>query len=272
MEGSVYKVFISYKRKTGEDFALHLKEGLDAEQISAFLDIKDIPRKLRGMSEWRKFRDKAISQSETFLLIITDGIETSSEVIKELTYANEKNIECVFFRHEGLQPKIVLNLGGRKINLANFNQTEFGTKEDLLRKALRILRETSRADTLREKVIPANSPVFARQNKGGLIGELLKKAVSTEEIVGKLEDHEVDFLRGRWFFSNKDYDKALTLFDRARAIFMLWFCHSFSFKAKKHWKPLAFLVFLIALNIIAVYLHNRSMNASVSFSIPLYEP
>jgi cytochrome bd-type quinol oxidase subunit 2 len=55
-------------------------------------------------------------------------------------------------------------------------------------------------------------------------------------------------------------------------IFMLWFCHSFSFKPKKHWKPLAFLVFLIALNIIAVYLHNRSMNASISFSIPLYEP
>lgn len=218
MVAPIYKVFISYKRKTGEDFALHLKEGLEGERISAFLDIEDIPRGFVGMSEWWKFRDKAISQSQTFLLIITDGIETSSEVIKEFTYANQKNTKCIFLRHKGLQPRIIMDIGKRKINLADFNQTEFETKEDLLRKALRILRETSRVDNLREKAIPVGSTVFSEgKDVGGFIGKLLKEAVSTEEIIGKLEDHEVDFLRGRWFYHNKNYDRALTLFDRSLA-------------------------------------------------------
>lgn len=218
MATPVYKVFISYKRKTGEDFALHLREGLEGERISAFLDIKDIPRRFVGMSEWWKFRDKAISQSETFLLIVTDGIETSAEVVKEFSYANQKNIECIFLRHKGLQPRIIMDIDKRKIDLADFNQTEFETKEDLLRKVLRILRETSRVDNLREKAIPVGSTVFSEgKSAGGLFGELLKKAVSTEEIVGKLEDHEVDFLRGRWFYHNKNYDRALTLFDRSLA-------------------------------------------------------
>lgn len=213
MREAVYRVFISYKRKTGEDFALHLKEGLDDEQISAFLDIKDIPKKLRGKSEWRRFRDEAIYHSEVFLLIITDGIETSSEVVNELTYANKIDVECVFLRHKGLQPKIILNHEGDKIDLGDFNQTEFETKEDLLRRVLRILKETSRADSLREKAIPVNSPVFTseKKNKGKL------EIFSTEEIVGRLEDHEVDFLRGRWFLKKSNYERALTLFDRSLA-------------------------------------------------------
>jgi len=215
-----YRVFISYKRRTGEDFARHLKEGLEAERISAFLDIKDIPKKFKGMSEWWRIRDEAISQSEVFLLIITDGIETSPEVAKELEYAcAQKNIEFVFLRHKGLQPQIMMDLGEKRLNLKDFEQTEFETKEDLLRQALRILRETPIIGKLREKTIPVTSSAFS-EGKGakGFAEELLKKAVSTEEIVGRLEDYEVDFLRGRWFSKNKNYEKALTHFDRVLAL------------------------------------------------------
>lgn len=42
-------------------------------------------------------------------------------------------------------------------------------------------------------------------------------------------------------------------------VFMLWFCHSFSYKPKKHWKPLLFLAFLIALNIAIIYLSKGSL-------------
>jgi hypothetical protein len=69
MATCTYKVFISYKRKTGEDFALHLREGLEEEQIRAFLDIRDIPKKFKGTTEWWKFRDRAILHSEVFLLV-----------------------------------------------------------------------------------------------------------------------------------------------------------------------------------------------------------
>ena len=37
-------------------------------------------------------------------------------------------------------------------------------------------------------------------------------------------------------------------------VFMLWFCHSFSYKTRNHWKPIVFLAALIIINIILVYL------------------
>jgi hypothetical protein len=40
-------------------------------------------------------------------------------------------------------------------------------------------------------------------------------------------------------------------------IFMLWFCHSFSYNPKKQWRFLVFLVLLIALNILMVYYQNK---------------
>jgi hypothetical protein len=42
-------------------------------------------------------------------------------------------------------------------------------------------------------------------------------------------------------------------------VFMLWFCHSFSYKPQRHWKPILLLVSLIALNIIAIYLYESSL-------------
>lgn len=137
MKPLTYKVFISYKRKTSEDFALHLKDGLEAEGIHAFLDIKDIPNIIKERIEWWKYRDNALANSEVFLLIITDGIETSQEVSKEISLAMKNNIDCIYFRHKGLKPHIVVNLENTKLDLGGFNQTEFETKEDLLRKTLR---------------------------------------------------------------------------------------------------------------------------------------
>jgi len=203
---TAYDVFISYRRRTGEDFALHLKDGLEEEGIHAFLDIADIPRKFEGKSEWWKFRDDSLSNSRIFLLIITDGIETSPEIAKEISRAFTEKKECVFFRHKGLKPEIVITLGETKLNLKEFNQTEFDTKNDLLRSALRILREPQKAAKLEDKIAPLD-----------ILGELRKKAVTTEEILGRLEDFEVDYLRGNWFLREGNYEKALSLYERALA-------------------------------------------------------
>lgn len=142
---AAFKLFISYRRDTGRDFAVHLREGLERERIPAFLDIIDIPRKFKGKEEWAKFRDNAILESEIFLLIITDGIENSMEVLKEIALARGKDdMSFVYLRHQGLRPDIVLDLKSEKLELGNFNQIEFETKEDLLRKVLRSLEEESK--------------------------------------------------------------------------------------------------------------------------------
>lgn len=142
---AAFKIFISYRRDTGRDFAVHLREGLERERISAFLDIIDIPKKFKGKEEWAKFRDNAILESEIFLLIITDGIENSMEVLKEITLARGKDdMNFVYLRHQGLKPDIILDLKSEKLKLGNFNQIEFETKEDLLRKVLRSLEEENK--------------------------------------------------------------------------------------------------------------------------------
>jgi len=52
MEAYEYDVFIAYYRRTGLDFAKHLKNGLTDQRISAFLDIEDIPKSIdRGRTK-----------------------------------------------------------------------------------------------------------------------------------------------------------------------------------------------------------------------------
>jgi hypothetical protein len=167
MKPLTYKVFISYKRKTGEDFALHLKDGLEAEGIRAFLDIKDIPKIFKEHDEWWKHRDNALGNSEVFLLIITDGIETSREVSKEISLATTNKMNCIYFRHMALQPHIVVNLGNTKLDLGDLNQIEFDTKEDLLRKALRYLSmPRPRSDTS-----TSNGKITYCRRCGALVGQ-----------------------------------------------------------------------------------------------------
>lgn len=139
MRPPTYTVFISYKRKTGEDFASFLKDGLETEGIHTFLDIEDIPKRFKGSEEWWKFIDNALVNSEVFLLIITDRIETSPYVSKEILLANKNELDCLYFRHRGLNPHIIINLENAKFDLGDREQTEFETKEDLLRKTLRHL-------------------------------------------------------------------------------------------------------------------------------------
>lgn len=144
----IYKFFISYRRDTAEDFAVHLKRGLQREGISAFLDVADIPKKFDKKEKWSEIRDQAIRDSEIFLLIITEGIENSLEVRKEIALANEiENMDFMYFRHQDLTPDIVIEAKGKSLNLGDFNQIAFETREDLLRKVLR----SAKADITKRK-------------------------------------------------------------------------------------------------------------------------
>ncbi len=131
-----YDVFICYRRDTGGDFATHLKSGLEREGKRAFLDIIDIPQKFEKTETWWQIRDNAILDSGIFLLLITYGIETSAEVQKEIAKAFKMNKRLIFLRHHDFKPDIIIDSEGQQLNLGNFNQIVFETKEDLLRKTL----------------------------------------------------------------------------------------------------------------------------------------
>ena len=135
-----YKVFIAYRRDTGLDFAEHLRSGLERERISAFLDLVDIPKEFKGKQTWIKTRNDAIKKSEKFLLIVTHGVETSRELIKEIQIARDSDRTFLVYRYHTLNPQITIKLENEIMDLGDFQQIGFDSKEDLLRKVLTALR------------------------------------------------------------------------------------------------------------------------------------
>ena len=140
----VYDVFISYKRNTAKDYALHLKQCLTEEGYVAFLDLKDIRKEFLGTTKWFDERDQAIRNSKRFLLIITIRVDSSKEVAKELTLARSvPNMKFIYFRHDVLEPQIILKTDNNEIiDLSEGNQEMFCNEDDLARKVFQILQES----------------------------------------------------------------------------------------------------------------------------------
>lgn len=164
-----FDVFICYKRMSAEDFAEHLKKGLEEFGVHVFLDTKDIPRKLKGTQEWTDARDRTVVESRTFLLILTPGFDTSPEIAKELSLAREcPNKEFVYFRHKDLTPNLKIVLDKETLDLGKQQQIPFDTKQDLLRKAHSILIEGHKAP-----IALSNGPEKATDEKfSGAISNL----------------------------------------------------------------------------------------------------
>jgi len=132
-----YGVFICYKRLTARDYAISLKEGLEEYRITAFLDIRDIPKKFKGTDEWWKCRDQAIIDCDTFLMIVTRGFEKSSDIQREITLALREKKDFMCLRRRILPPDITIELPQeRQVNLKDYQQIPFDTPEELLRSVL----------------------------------------------------------------------------------------------------------------------------------------
>lgn len=139
-----FDAFICYKRNTAEDFAEHLKKGLEENGVHAFLDTKDLPENAKGMEEWIEARNRAVIESKTFFFVITVGFDKSPEIIKELTLARRSgNKEFVYLRHKDLSPNLAITLENETLDLSRQQQVSFDTRADLLRKVLDILARGS---------------------------------------------------------------------------------------------------------------------------------
>jgi hypothetical protein len=136
-----------------------LKAGLEELGYHTFLDSKDIPKMTDGKEEWIQIRDRALSESGTFILLITPGFDLSEEVRNELQLARKLGSKhFIYFRHRDLSRKIIVDLENEKVDLGRQEQVSFETKEELLRLAHGILLKSAESQLSRQPEIvkPAN--------------------------------------------------------------------------------------------------------------------
>jgi hypothetical protein len=138
-----FDVFIAYYSGTGIDFARFLKRKLKDFDIDAFLDEEDIPKSIKSKTEeWRAWIDKAIMNSDRFVLVMTVGFNTRREVLRELELAIENNIERIHCRHRDLGRRdLLVEIEGKQIDLSRFEYVTFDSEADLVRKVVTILNK-----------------------------------------------------------------------------------------------------------------------------------
>ena len=131
-----YDLFISYYSGTGIDFAKFLKTKLRDFGINAFLDVEDIPKSIKyDTDEWRTRIDRAILNSQKFVLLMTLGFNTRNEVLRELKVAKDNKIERIHLKHSSLEDAdLLVKIGDEKLDLSKFQYIIFDDEPDLLRK------------------------------------------------------------------------------------------------------------------------------------------
>jgi len=116
-EGKVakYDLFISYYSGTGIDFAKSLRAKLRDFGINAFLDVENIPKSIKcDTDEWRTQIDRAILNSQKFVLLMTLGFNTRNEILREIKVAKDNKIERIHFKHSSLKnADLLMKLGMR---------------------------------------------------------------------------------------------------------------------------------------------------------------
>jgi len=176
-----FDIFLCHKKSSGKDFADHLKSGLEELGYHTFLDSKDIPKMTDGEQEWIQIRDRAISESKVFILLITPGFDLSAEVLKEIRMARQKGgKKFLYFRHRDLGRKIILNLEGEKVDLGRQEQVSFENKEELLRLANGILLQNKELFN-----VPSISSQKTGQKKEESKDKFVMCAMCSKEIKGQ---------------------------------------------------------------------------------------
>jgi len=152
-EGKVvkYDLFISYYSGTGIDFAKFLRAKLRDFGINAFLDVEEIPKTIKcDTDEWRTQIDRAILNSQKFVLLMTLGFNTRNEILREIKVAKDNKIERIHFKHSSLKNSdLLMRIGDEKLDLSKLQYITFDNEPDLLRKlGLELLgREYKRTKT-----------------------------------------------------------------------------------------------------------------------------
>jgi hypothetical protein len=128
-----FDVFICYKRLSAKEFAEGLREALGEANISAFVDDIDIPKEFEWTEKWWQYRNQAINECKTFLMIVTVLFEDSPQIIEELKLARQYGRKLMVFRWKNLKSDITINLGTEVLNLQELQQIPFSNLGELIR-------------------------------------------------------------------------------------------------------------------------------------------
>lgn len=189
-EGNIvkYDLFICYYSGTGVDFAKFLKLKLKDFGINAFLDVDDMPQSIKqDTDEWRRWIEKAIINSQKFVLLMTLGFNTRNEVLRELKISKDNKIERIHFKHTGIaDADLLVKIGDEELDLSKFQYIMFDDEPDLLRKLGAEL--LGRESTYPKKSIFMETALRIIQNEGS--DARIKDKPIIEVVVGSTDEVE----------------------------------------------------------------------------------
>lgn len=191
-----FLTFIAYDDSTGLDFAEHLKQALEKRNIASFVAKKDLLPYVRGGRRWREITDDVIETCNTFILILSTDMLTE-EVAREVRLAIDRSRASPTFSivvcHLRDMPRTEKQLMSAGIDLKEYQQCDFTTKEDLVRKVILLLD---------------NRGIPKDRQPGSTVAEETDVALIGEDfIVGRLTSSSVKTLSSNLtlLFQNKGY-------------------------------------------------------------------
>jgi len=176
-----YEVFICYRQDTGDYLASRLWNGLKDRDISAFLDVEDIPKRYKGTDKWWEFRNQAIRDCNVFLMIVTDGFEMSDEIRKEIALANAEKKDFMCTIEKGLPPNVQTTLLHQNVELRDLQQIPFSAPGELLSSVLKNYRQDQ--ESTEETPSPMTQPTAEEKRPFPLIHFNITQAVQNNPMV-----------------------------------------------------------------------------------------
>jgi hypothetical protein len=175
------RIFISYSRDDGGDFARYLKRYLDKKGYDVFLDTSS----LSVGAKWRPKIEAAIDSSDIFILVITTKTVDSNEVKDEYSIATNKRKILMLFKHEQV------NVHDLAWGLKERTFAEFSTPESLIRTfedKIRVIDKTLTEDLT--DPIAVESKIKSLKEDF----ELMSKEYSVETVKSYTDDNFIPIL------------------------------------------------------------------------------
>jgi tetratricopeptide (TPR) repeat protein len=134
----VKKIFVSYSRADGGDFADHVQEHYEKDGHQVFVDLSDI----KPGEDWSESIQNSIADSDIVVVIVTRSALKSSEVEKEILEARKQNKIIIPCRYRGI------SWTDLKWDLNKLQGFEFDNKNSLIRQLDEIIFSENRSAVL----------------------------------------------------------------------------------------------------------------------------
>jgi len=131
----VKKIFASYSRADGGDFADHIQEHYEKDGHQVFVDFSDI----KPGEDWSESIRNSIADSDIVVVIVTRSALKSSEVEKEILEARKQNKIIIPCRYRGI------SWTDLKWDLNKLQGFEFDNKNSLIRQLDEIIFSENRS-------------------------------------------------------------------------------------------------------------------------------